>query len=90
LLRLSGHSPNLQTDTGDQKLTADQKYSFDYDAVAFNPHPEGGFSADHIKLLRLAFSSHGPKVLAQVKGVDKLLLVCQPLVQTMLQTYIRL
>lgn len=90
LLSQAGHSPNLVTDTNGDNLSADQKYNFDYDQVAFAPHETGHFAADHIKLLRICFSANPPKVINQVQGIDKLLPTCLPLVQTMLQTYIRL
>jgi recombinational DNA repair protein (RecF pathway) len=90
LLRYAGHSPNLKTDTAGNKLVANQPYSFDFDAVAFIVHPEGHFSSDHIKFLRLVFSGNSPQILSQISGLDGLLPDCMPLVQTMLQTYIRI
>lgn len=90
LLRYAGHSPNLKTDTEHNRLVADKFYSFDFEAVAFAIHPEGHFSSDHIKFLRLIFSGNSLQVLSHVKGVDSLLPDCVPLVQTMLQTYIRM
>ncbi len=64
LLRYAGHSPNLKTDAAGNKLTAGQHYSFDFEAVAFTMHPEGHFSSDHIKFLRLIFSGNTPQILA--------------------------
>jgi DNA repair protein RecO len=90
LLRYAGHSPNLRTDTAGNKLIADKLYSFDFDDVAFTVHPEGQFGSDHIKFLRLVFSGNPPQVLSQIDGLDSLLPSCIPLVQTMLQTYIRI
>jgi DNA repair protein RecO len=90
LLRYAGHSPNLKSDTNGNKLIADQLYSFDFDAVAFTVHPEGHFSSHHIKFLRLVFSGNPPQILNQISGLDALLPDCTPLVQTMLQTYIRI
>jgi DNA repair protein RecO (recombination protein O) len=82
LLRLSGHSPNLQTDDHGIKLAAEQHYQFNYDAMAFSANPNHGeFSADHIKLLRLAFAGNVPKVLAQVRGSELLIASLTPLVQ---------
>jgi DNA repair protein RecO (recombination protein O) len=90
LLRYSGHWPNLTTDIEGNKLAPDQTYNFDYDDVAFTKHPEGQFTADHIKLLRLIFSGNPPPILNKVQNLEKLLPAVQPLVRTMLQTYIRL
>ncbi|HYH74320.1 MAG TPA: DNA repair protein RecO [Candidatus Saccharimonadales bacterium] len=83
LLKLAGHTPNLETDNQGSRLNAETHYSFSYEHMAFvdNPH-HGQFSADHIKFLRLAFSAHPPRVLAQVQGVGKLATPCLQLVQT--------
>jgi DNA repair protein RecO (recombination protein O) len=89
LVKLSGHSPNLHTDATGAKLTADHRYTFDYDAVSFTDHPEGQFTADHIKFLRLSFAGGSPKLLQQVTGTEDLLPTVMPLVQTMLTSYIR-
>jgi DNA repair protein RecO (recombination protein O) len=90
LLQLSGHAPNLATDTNNQKLDPAQKYVFDFDAMSFASGTGGRFTADHIKLLRLLFSPNTPKVLNQIEHLDKLLKACSPLVQTMLQNHIRI
>jgi DNA repair protein RecO (recombination protein O) len=90
LIRLSGHSPNLSTDASGTKLSADQAYTFDFDAVSFASQPEGRFKADHIKFLRLAFAGNQSGVLQQVSGGAVLLPDVMPLVQTMLTSYIRL
>jgi len=90
LLRQAGHSPNLQTTTEGDKLATGQEYNFDFDAVSFSSNMEGHFNTDDIKFLRLVFSGNQPKILAQVEGSETLAQNCLPLVQTMLQTYIRL
>jgi len=73
LLRLAGHTPNLNTDTAHQKLQADQSYNFDLDAMSFTPHPTGAFHAADIKFLRLLFSHHKPTELQKVQGTELLL-----------------
>jgi DNA repair protein RecO (recombination protein O) len=90
LLRLSGHSPNLTTDTNGQKLDSKLKYNFDLDAMSFTPLTSGQFTADHIKLLRLLFSQNTPQTIQQVQGIGKILPKLQPIVLSMLQYYIRL
>ena len=90
LLRFSGHAPNLHTDTNDQKLSADQNYLFAFDSMSFSPKNEAPFNADHIKLLRLAFSATTPPLLGQIQGVQDLVNAVAPLVQTMLRTHIRI
>lgn len=89
LISLAGHTPNLVTNVAGETLTAANRYSFDFDAVSFNDNPDGSFTADHIKFLRLAFAGNVPKTLQQVTGGDQLLQDLTPLVQTMLTTYIR-
>jgi len=88
LLRIAGHSPNLRTDTADQKLALDHTYNFDFDAMAFTPHASGHFNADHIKTLRLLSSGHPPADLQKVQGIEAALPVIAPLIRTMLQTHI--
>lgn len=90
LLHLAGHTPNLQTDTAASKLAESNKYNFDFDVMAFAPSPNGRFGANHIKLLRLGFSHHQPKTLQQVSGLNDLLAAIAPIVQTMLESHIRL
>lgn len=89
LLSYSGHTPNLRTDTAGNKLDADKKYLFDFDAMTFTLQPDGPFGADHIKLLRLAFSANPPKLLNKVEGLTNLLPDLAPLVQNMTRTYLR-
>ncbi len=89
LLRLGGHAPNLSTDILGQKLQPDKTYRFDHESMRYAPAENARFKADHIKFLRLAFAGHSPKVLAQVQGAPALLLVCRPLVATMLSTHLR-
>lgn len=90
LLRLAGHRPNLSTDTDGEKLSPEKKYDFDYEGVAFREGKPGSFGANHIKFLRLVFSGNVPAVLAQVQGAPELTAAAQPLVQTMLTSYIRI
>lgn len=89
LLRLAGHSPNLKTDTGGQKLDQDSTYGFDAEAMAFMTGSRGTFTADHIKTLRLLFSVHTPEDISKVVGLDESLGAVAPLIRTMLTSYIR-
>lgn len=89
LLRIAGHSPNLQTDTAGQKLDATATYNFSFDDMAFAPGNHARFSANHIKFMRLGFGGYPPKVLQQVHGSDALREATEPLVNTMMQTYIQ-
>ncbi len=93
LLRIAGHSPNLQSDTAGNKLAADQTYNFSFDDMSFastgNADRAGHFSANQIKFLRLGFAGHQPKALAHIQDSQTVVDDVMPLVQTMLQTYIR-
>lgn len=90
LLKQAGHGPNLQTDSTGSKLTADQKYNFDFEAMAFSPHASGKFKADHIKFLRLLFSHNSAQALSHIEGNAELAAALTVLVTPMLNTYIRL
>lgn len=89
LLALAGHTPNLMTDASGTALVASTTYSFDFDSVSFTGNSSGKFTANHIKLLRLAFAGHSPRSLQQITGTSELLGVIAPLAQTMLTSYIR-
>ena len=92
LLRLAGHTPNLKTDEEGKKLEATASYLFNFDTMNFhkNGQDDNSFDANSIKFLRLIFSDNPPKALQKVKGVGRLASACRPLVQSMLNTYVRL
>ncbi len=90
LLRLSGHSPNLTTEIGGKRLDADRTYEFSYDDVAFRDHPEGNFTADHIKFLRVGFSGNRPALMQKITGTSEFTTAVSPLIQTMASTYLRI
>jgi len=89
LLKLGGHTPNLKTDSNDRPLNAESKYNFDLENMAFTPAHGGRLGAAHIKALRLLFSQNPPQTLNKVDGLNKLLKQLQPLVRTMLTSYVR-
>lgn len=90
LLELSGHRPNLLTDTNGQKLTADQRYSFDFEAMTFSPQPKGAYTADIIKFLRLALAVSAAHDLAKIQGREAVLPASLLLTRTMLSQYVNL
>lgn len=90
LLVLSGHAPNLKTDTSAAALDAAQSYDFSFEDMAFTRSSSGKFDAAAIKFLRLLFSGNPPKVLAKVQGGNTFLEATASLVQAMAQSYIRL
>jgi DNA repair protein RecO (recombination protein O) len=88
LLRLSGHTPNLQTEPQGTKLTADQSYEFSFDDTAFISRADAPYSADHIKFLRLAFAGTPAVALAKVTGATALTEDVSKLVRLLAQQYI--
>lgn len=90
LLRLAGHTPNLRIDDKGQKLLEDKKYFFDFDKMLFSPDREGTFTAGHIKFLRLGFGPNKPSSLNRIEQAGVLTGQLQPIVQSMLQTHIRI
>lgn len=87
LIRLSGHEPNLQTDTADNLLEATQKYNFDIEAMTFTLHSSGRYGSGDIKLLRLLFGDSQPSAIAKIQGVDEITARLAPLVTGMLQQH---
>lgn len=67
LLTISGHALNLSSDATGSPLAADGSYGFDSETMAFVPQKNGAYSANQIKLLRLATASAVPDVLARVQ-----------------------
>lgn len=91
LLKLAGHTPNLRTDIGGDKLVASRTYDFYLDKMRFAPKASerGSFSAHHIKFLRLGFAAGRPHILQRVQGIEDQISLCQPLLQTMLKSFVR-
>lgn len=88
LLKLGGHTPNLQSDTTGDKLAADQTYNFSFDDMAFSPaNGSGRFSVEGIKVLRLLFSNNSPQTLQQVQGMENILTQLRPLMNTVQKTF---
>jgi DNA repair protein RecO (recombination protein O) len=90
LLRLSGHTPNLQSDDTGRKLDPAQAYRFNFDHMAFVPDESGQYNASHVKFLRLGFGDYLPGVLARIEGNKQLLQVTEPLVRTFISTVLPL
>lgn len=89
LLNVTGHLPNLQTDTEDKKLQADAAYLFDFEFMAFREQAGGPFKANHIKLLRLAYASESPLLLKQIKDAPNSAPNVLKLAKNLLQQSIR-
>ena len=87
LLRLNGHTPNLQTDDSGSRLTVDTNYEFNYENMAFRPLADGKYNASHIKLLRLIFEGHSARFINQIQGSGRLTMDCVSLGQQWAATY---
>lgn len=70
-----GHGLNTASNTKGEGLKVDEQYNYDVAENGFVAHASGNYSADHIKLLRLA-ATHPPLALAHVKGVSTLVDDC--------------
>ncbi len=90
LLHISGHAPNLRTNSAGEPLKNDVSYSFDYDIMAFSPHSDGLFLANHIKLLSLGIRASQPAILTKVQGASELLPALLVLAKTILSASVRI
>jgi DNA repair protein RecO (recombination protein O) len=90
LLRLGGHTPNLRTDDKGQKLAPDKNYTFDFENMRFAEDGQGTFTAANIKFLRLGFSPNKAQSLNRIQQSADMATTLQPVVQSMLQAYIRI
>jgi DNA repair protein RecO (recombination protein O) len=91
LIKLGGHTPNLQTDCGGEKLGEGVNYRFDFDQMCFDADEsgQGKFKANHIKFLRLGFAAAKPQILHKVQNAKEISGQLNPLIQTISQSYIR-
>ncbi len=88
LLRLSGYSPNLQTDENGERLKSNVSYNFNLDKMTFSASEGAAINDTHIKLLRLAFDKRNPLILQRISGVENLLPETLSLVRGMLELHI--
>ncbi len=91
LLKLAGHSPNLATDESGKKLEATASYMFNFETMNFNKNGnhDDSFDVNSIKFLRLMFSNNLPGIMQKVQGANLLAKRTYPLVNSMLQVYVR-
>jgi len=89
LLRLAGHTPNLQTEADGTKLDAGKTYEFSFDDGAFTYRPDATFGVGEIKFIRILFAGNSPSTLAKIQGVQVFQDKIAPLVQFMVQQYSR-
>ena len=89
LLFITGHGPNLRSDTEGNRLSPEENYLFDFDAMAFRVQTKGPFSANHIKLMRLGAGTDEPTVLKQVKDTDTYASEALSLAKNILKLHVR-
>ncbi|MCA9330766.1 DNA repair protein RecO [Candidatus Saccharibacteria bacterium] len=89
ILNLTGHQPNLQTDTNGDPLDIRTTYVFSYDDMSFAPSPVGTDGAALVKFLRLAIASKDAHLLAKVVGLEELLPQAKNLAATMRKHVLR-
>jgi DNA repair protein RecO (recombination protein O) len=91
LIKLAGHTPNLKTDCSGEKLSEGNSYKFDFDAMCFDPDKtgQGAFNSNHIKFLRLGFAAGRPQILHKVQNAKKISGDLSPLIQSILQNFVR-
>lgn len=88
LIKDAGHIPNLVTDIDGQKLRSTESYNFDLELMGFIKNPDGRYSANHIKFLRLLFGPHTSAALSRVESIETLLVSITPLINTMLEDHV--
>ena len=72
LVRASGEEINLYRDVGGEKLSADERYDWDFAEEGFKKSDQGEYGADEIKLLRLMVAS-GMGTVKRVKITPEML-----------------
>jgi DNA repair protein RecO (recombination protein O) len=90
LLHITGHAPNLLTDSEGNKLEAAQQYLFDFDSMSFREQKAGPYSANHIRLLRLGYGAKEPSVMKQVTGSDEYSSSTLTLAKNILKLHVRI
>lgn len=91
LLKMSGHTPDMQNDITGAKLSPAKSYDFHLEDMRFAPKNSqlGSFNANHIKFLRVSIAAASPRILQRVEGSSQMAQKLQPLVQSMLKTFFR-
>lgn len=72
---LVGHGLNLSRDANNQPLKADSRYRFDIAEMSFVAIPNGNFTAEHLKLLKI-MKLKSPEIVAHVSGIESYLDDC--------------
>lgn len=83
LLKLSGHQPNLITDSDDDQLKEKGSYTFNFSSMCMVKTKNGQIKAPQIKFLRLLFSD-SDKVF-NVTDADSISLSLKPMLDAMMK-----
>ncbi len=89
LLDMTGHTPNLRTDSTGKPLEPGKSYIFSFDEMTFAIGPEGEPTTDLIKYLRMTFVATSPANLAQVKASEQLRATALQMTKSMLKYTLR-
>lgn len=90
LLKLAGHIPNLYTSSTGTPLADSKTYNVDFEEMSFEAADHGALTANHIKFMRLGFRSRRPQTIQRIRNAAILAKVCEPIIQTMLRTHVRI
>lgn len=90
LLHVTGHIPNLKSDAESKPLQANERYLFDFEAMAFRRQKNGPYAANHIKLIRLSYAADNPGVLKQVKDAADCMPDALKLIHNLLRLQVRI
>ncbi len=89
LLDMTGHAPNLRTDSTGADLKPGITYVFEFDEMTFTPGPPNEPTTDIIKFLRMAHVTDNPALLAQVQADEDLRSTVLQMTKSMLKYTLR-
>ncbi len=72
LLKTLGHYPNTETDSSQEKLKVELKYTFDLQEMSFVKSSKGEYNHKHIKFLRLLIKE-SPQKLQSIRDIGGIL-----------------
>lgn len=87
LLQGLGHVPDFSRDSHGNSLADAENFEFDFEAVSFVARPDGPFTKNHLKLLKL-LAHNPPQAVVAVQGVGELSAGLQPLIKSLVQYYV--
>ena len=82
LKKATGEEINVYRDVDGEKLSSDERYSWDAMEMVFLKNSAGDFSADEIKMLRLMLGAE-LRVVKRVKGCEKIVPTIRSLTKTL-------